>query len=139
MRQRLIETEEASEEYTADLWERCDGRIENLTAKMVAEAAGEGNEIAREVLTRACQALGWGIAQVITLVSPEVVVVGGGVSLVDESLFLAPVRRARSSGTSFRRWSTSTRFGQPSWAKSWSFTERLAAASDAQATGKLRT
>ena len=94
VRQRLIETEEASEEYTADLWERCDGRVENLNAKMVAEAAGEGNEIAREVLARACQALGWGIAQVITLVSPEVVVVGGGVSLMNESLFLAPVRRA---------------------------------------------
>ena len=60
---------------------------------MVAQAAGEGNEVAREVLARACQALGWGIAQAITLVSPEVVVIGGGVSLMDESLFLLPLRR----------------------------------------------
>jgi glucokinase len=96
MRQRLIETEEAGEEYAADLLERCDGRIEQLTAQMVAQAASDGNELAREVFARACQALGWGIAQVITLVSPEVVVVGGGVSLADESLFLAPASLGES-------------------------------------------
>jgi glucokinase len=94
MRQRLIETEEASEEFAADLLERCDGRIEQLTAHLVAQAAGEGNELAREVFARACQALGWGIAQAITLASPQVVVIGGGVSLADESLFLAPLRQA---------------------------------------------
>jgi glucokinase len=94
VRQRLIETEEAGEEYAADLLERCDGRIEQLTTQMVAQAASDGNELARDVFARACQALGWGIAQVITLVSPEIVVIGGGVSLADESLFLAPVRIA---------------------------------------------
>lgn len=94
MRQRLIETEEAEEEYAADLWDRCDGKLDHLTSVMVAQAAVDGNEIAREVLARACQALGWGIAQAITLMSPEIVVVGGGVSLMDESLFLAPVREA---------------------------------------------
>ena len=93
VRQRLIETEEADEEYAADLWERCGGKLDQLTAQMVAQAAGDGNEVAREVLAHACQALGWGIAQAITLVSPDVVVIGGGVSLMDESLFLDPVRR----------------------------------------------
>jgi glucokinase len=92
VRQRLIETEEAEEEYAADLLERCDGHLEQLTAQQVAQAAREGNEIARDVLAHACQALGWAIAQVITITSPEVVVVGGGVSLIEESLFLAPLR-----------------------------------------------
>jgi glucokinase len=92
VRQRLIETEEAEAEYAADLWERCGGKLDQLTAQMVTQAAGEGNEIAREVMARACQALGWAISQVITLVAPEVVVVGGGVSLADESLFLVPLR-----------------------------------------------
>lgn len=92
VRQRLIETEEAESEYAADLWERCGGKLERLTAQMITQAAGEGNEIAREVLARACQALGWAIAQTITLTAPEVVVVGGGVSLADESLFLVPLR-----------------------------------------------
>jgi glucokinase len=93
VRQRLIESEEAAEEFTADLWERCDGKLESLTALVVAQAAGEGNEVAREVLARACQALGWGVAQAITLVSPSMVVLGGGVSLMDESLFLVPLRQ----------------------------------------------
>ncbi len=93
VRQRLIETEEAEEEYMADLWDRCAGKLEDLTTLLVAQAAGEGNEVARDVLARACQALGWAIAQAITLVSPSVVVIGGGVSLMDESLFLVPIRR----------------------------------------------
>lgn len=93
VRQRLIETEEAEAEYTTDLWNRCEGKLDQLTAEHVAQAAGEGNEVAREVLAHACQALGWAIAQVITLVSPEVVVIGGGVSSMDESLFLVPLRR----------------------------------------------
>ncbi|HEV3137882.1 MAG TPA: ROK family protein, partial [Pirellulales bacterium] len=93
VRQRLIETEEAAEEYTADLWDRCGGKLDQLTTHMVAQAAGNGNEIALEVLAHASQALGWGIAQAVTLVSPEVVVIGGGVSLMDETLFLQPVRR----------------------------------------------
>jgi glucokinase len=92
MRQRLIENEEAESEYTADLWDGCEGNLEQLTAQVVAQAAGEGNEVAREILGHACQALGWAIAQAITLVSPEVVVLGGGVSLMDESLLLVPLR-----------------------------------------------
>ncbi len=92
VRQRLIETEEAEEEYAADLWDRCGGKADQLTSYMVAQAAGEGNEVAREVVAHACQALGWGIAQAVTLIAPEVVVVGGGVSLMDETLFLHPLR-----------------------------------------------
>jgi glucokinase len=92
VRQRLIETEEAEAEYAADLFERAGGKLERLTAQIVSQAAGEGNEIAREVLAHACQALGWAIAQVVTLVAPQIVVIGGGVASMDESLFLAPLR-----------------------------------------------
>jgi glucokinase len=80
------------EEYKADLLQRCNHAPEQLTAKIVAQAAADGNEIAREVLGHACQALGWAIAQVITLLAPETVVLGGGVSLIGEQWFLSPVR-----------------------------------------------
>lgn len=93
VRQRLIEVEEAGEEFAADLLSRCDGKVDQLTARVVAQAAADGNEVAREVLAHACQALGWGIAQTITLLAPNVVVIGGGVSLMDESLLLLPVRK----------------------------------------------
>ena len=53
-----------------------------------------GNQLARDQYVAATNVLGWGIAQLITLVAPEVVVVGGGVSLVGEEIFFAPLRSA---------------------------------------------
>jgi glucokinase len=92
--QHLIETEAALEEHAADLLRRCGHEPEELTARQVGEAAHENNLIARDVLHHACQALGWAIAQAITLLSPEVVVVGGGVSLIGEEEFFKPLRAA---------------------------------------------
>ena len=92
VRQRLIEAEEAEEEFAADLLERCDGQIDQITTKLLAQAANDGNRLAEEVFRHAVQTLGWAVAQMISLLSPEVVVVGGGVSLVGESLFFSPLR-----------------------------------------------
>lgn len=92
VRRRLADVKDTEQEYIADLLQRAGGDAERLTAKHVAQAAAEGNDIARQVLDHACQALGWAIAQVITLVAPEVVVVGGGVSLIGEPFFFDPLR-----------------------------------------------
>jgi len=77
-----------------ELLRRVNGRLDDLTTKLVAEAASEGNAIAIEVMHGAFRALGWGIAQTITLVAPEIVVIGGGVSLAGEAMFFEPVRAA---------------------------------------------
>ena len=90
---QLALAEETHREYVTDLLNRCHNDAEQLTAKIVAQAAAEGNEIAREVLDHSAQVLGWAIAQTITLLAPEVVVLGGGVSLIGEQLFLGPVRQ----------------------------------------------
>ncbi|NQT36584.1 MAG: ROK family protein [Planctomycetes bacterium] len=92
VRQRLIEQEESDQPHAVDLLSRCDGRPGQLTAKMVAQAALTGNTIAADVFRHAVQVLGWALAQMINLLSPDVVVIGGGVSLVGESLLLAPLR-----------------------------------------------
>ncbi|HVX10234.1 MAG TPA: ROK family protein [Pirellulales bacterium] len=92
--QHLIETEAALEEHAADLLRRCDGEPDDLTAKIVGEAACDHNPIAADVLYHACQTLGWAIAQVITLVSPAMVIVGGGVSLIGDEHFFKPLRAA---------------------------------------------
>ncbi len=63
-----------------------------LNARIVAEAAAAGNSLAGAVMNRALQTLGWAIAQALTLTSPQVVVVGGGVSLSGEQQFFAPLR-----------------------------------------------
>jgi len=80
------------DDSTADLLRRCEGQIDRLSTAIIARAAAEGNRLAREALDRATVAYGWAIAQTITLLSPNVVVVGGGVSLVGEALWFAPLR-----------------------------------------------
>lgn len=84
---------EVADDDTADLLGRCLGNVEGLTAKIVAQAAAGGNRIARAALHQAHVALGWGIGQMVTLLSPHVVVIGGGVSLMGEELFFKPLRR----------------------------------------------
>ena len=92
VRQQLIDREEAEGEFAAELLARCDGQIERLTCKMVLQAAGEGNVLAQDIFHHAVQTLGWALGQVITLLSPKVIVMGGGVPLAGEVLFFAPLR-----------------------------------------------
>lgn len=76
-----------------DLTTRCGGSLDRLDTKIIAEAARAGNRLAADAFDRACRTIGWALAQVITVLAPSVVVMGGGVSLVGEDLFLGPLRR----------------------------------------------
>ena len=71
-----------------------DGRIEQITTKQIAIAAQTGNPVAVHSYHEATTVLGWGIAQMITLLAPDVVVVGGGVSLAGDAVFFEPLRAA---------------------------------------------
>ncbi len=75
-----------------DLLSRCGGSLDRLDTKIIAAAARAGNRLAAEEFDRACRTIGWALAQVITVLAPSVVVMGGGVSLVGEDLFLGPLR-----------------------------------------------
>jgi glucokinase len=92
VRRRLTGADAGSPD-ARDLFARCHGALETLDTRRIADAALAGNAIARAALDRACRAYGWALAQVVTLLAPEVIVLGGGVSLVERSLFLEPVRR----------------------------------------------
>ncbi len=76
-----------------DLRDRCGGNLDRLNTKLIAEAAEAGNRLAAFALDRACRTIGWALAQVITVLAPSVVVMGGGVSFVGEELFFRPLRR----------------------------------------------
>jgi glucokinase len=82
----------AADSAAADLLARCGGRIERLSGRMVVEAATSGNAVAHAIFASALQTLGWAVAQMITLVAPQVVVIGGGVPLAGEAVFFAPLR-----------------------------------------------
>ena len=61
-----------------DVLDRCGGSLDGLNTKIIAEAARAGNPLAAGELDRACRTIGWALAQVITILSPSVVVMGGG-------------------------------------------------------------
>ena len=88
---RIVETEN---EFLRDLLLRCDGDVAKLNGRMVGQAAAEGNEIAQSAIDHGIEVLGWAIAQTITLLAPEMIVVGGGVSLLGEHDFFRPLRKS---------------------------------------------
>ena len=75
----------------ARLLEQTDGEPGRLTGEHVARAAADGDAAAREIVTEVGAWLGQGIADLAAVLDPDVVVVGGGVSLLGE-LLLAPAR-----------------------------------------------
>ena len=91
VQERMARADPADQQDAADLLARCEGRAERLSTQLIAQAAAEGNRLAHEALDHACQAFGWALAQMITLLAPNMVVIGGGVSLIGESLWLAPL------------------------------------------------
>jgi len=77
-----------------DLLDRCGEDAESPTTVMIGAAAAAGNKGARAILRTGTDTLGWAIAQMMSLVAPDIVVVGGGVSLLGDELFLDPLRDA---------------------------------------------
>ncbi len=73
------------------LLERVAGDPEALTGEVVAATAADGDPLALELVTEVGQWLGQGIADLAAILDPEVVVIGGGVSLLGEML-LGPAR-----------------------------------------------
>ncbi len=69
------------------------GCVENITAKTVGEAAAAGDILAKEIIDKTGEYLGIGVANLINVINPDTVVIGGGVSNMGE-LLLAPLRRA---------------------------------------------
>ena len=63
-----------------------------ITAQTVYEAAQQGDELALEVVNDTAKFLGAGIANLLNVFNPQVVVVCGGVTLAGDHLFV-PLRR----------------------------------------------
>jgi glucokinase len=64
-----------------------------ITVPLIAEAAEHGDRIARGVLDDAIEALGTAICHALALLAPRRFVLGGGVSLLGERQWFAPLRR----------------------------------------------
>jgi glucokinase len=81
-------------ERFATLMQLVEGNAENITTRVIAQAARQGDCLSRELLLDATDTLGWAVAQAITLINPGRIVIGGGVSLIGEEQFFEPIREA---------------------------------------------
>ncbi|HHV62067.1 MAG TPA: ROK family protein [Firmicutes bacterium] len=66
-----------------------------LTGEMVIKAAREGDPIARKVFEEGVLYLGLGIANAVSLLNPDVVVVGGGIAKAGDLLFKSLVKTVK--------------------------------------------
>jgi len=64
-----------------------------ITAHEVADAARKGDRLASDTFHRAGRLLGFGIANVVSLFDPEIVILGGGMAAAAD-LYLEPLRSA---------------------------------------------
>lgn len=77
---------EAAEEHPEGLIATLAGAGE-VVGRHVTEAAGQGDDVARRIIGEVGQRLGTGIAGLVNVLDPELVVVGGGVADIGPELF----------------------------------------------------
>ncbi|WP_324717289.1 ROK family protein [Carboxydochorda subterranea] len=84
--------EAADERPGARLVRLAAGRFAEIDARKVAEAARQGDPLAKEVLDRTWLYLGAGLANLANLFDPDAIAIGGGVSRIGEAM-MEPLRR----------------------------------------------
>lgn len=82
-----------AEHPESSIMAKCGGDMEKINAKIVIDAAKEGDEAGKKVFDGYVRALAHGIVSIINMIDPEVIVLGGGVSAAGEFLLNA-VREA---------------------------------------------
>lgn len=71
----------------------CNQNLDRITAQMVAQAAAHGDEQCMQILKRACDYMGMGLATLINLQNPQAIILGGGI-MQSEDLVLDWVKQA---------------------------------------------
>jgi glucokinase len=77
---------------TTQIGARVDYDLNRITPQVMADAALDGDLVAREIFERVGAYLGVGVANIIVAISPRRVIIAGGVARLGE-LLLAPIRR----------------------------------------------
>ncbi len=85
-RERLVKGE-------SSLINELSANISEVTAKTVVEAVRRKDKLAVEIWDETCRYLSIGIANSISLLAPEAVIIGGGIAAATGELLFAPLRR----------------------------------------------
>lgn len=74
------------------LYEKFQGNYETLEAKDIFEAAAAGDVFSQEIVDYEAEYLAMGIGNLLNIINPEVVVLGGGIALAKEQI-LEPMKQ----------------------------------------------
>jgi glucokinase len=77
------------------LEEMVDGKLDDITAATVYEAAVLGDPYATEVMKDTAKFLGSGVASIINILNPQMVVIAGGVTRAGDHLFIPLIAEVR--------------------------------------------
>ena len=88
----LVRSTQNAMEYhrQSSMWQKA-GSLERVDGRTAFACAREGDEVAKDVVNQYIQHLAEGIINIINILRPEAVIIGGGVSAEGEYL-LAPLR-----------------------------------------------
>lgn len=78
-RQNLLRKKDRAERGKR-LLELAEGNVDQITAQMISQAAAEGDKLSQKVIREAAERLGAGLAGALTLMNPDRVILGGGVT-----------------------------------------------------------
>jgi glucokinase len=93
----------------ADLLAAVGGDLDAITGELVGEAAVAGSAFARDVVAEIGRLLGIGLASLVNIFDPEVIVVGGGAAAGTGELLLGPARDAMNAHVLGPSWRTPVR------------------------------
>ncbi len=86
-------TKEAMEQHPESLlWKLCGGNIEKVNGRTAFDAKEQGDTVAVQVVDEYIYYLACGIVNIINLLEPEIICIGGGISAQGEAL-MEPLRK----------------------------------------------
>lgn len=92
----------------SSITEFTDGDVEKINAQAINRAAIAGDPLAQKLISRTAYYLGVGLSNLINIFSPELIVIGGGVSNIGDRLLLPAYEEAKKRA--FKQPFEATRF-----------------------------
>lgn len=83
----IREAKKAIDNNESDILKTLMEESKELSTYIVAQAAEKGDKKALEIITQAAEWVGIGLAGVVNLINPEIIIIGGGVSLAGDIIF----------------------------------------------------
>ena len=84
---RLKELHVLKENYGQKLFELAENQINKITSLLISQAAADGDQFCIEAIHENADFIGIGCANLIHLLDPEAIIIGGGVSKIGDLLF----------------------------------------------------